>query len=182
MMAKKNRYGFGIVGCGMVSHFHAKAIEAMTGGYLSCVFSTNMANAEKVAKAFNCKAYNDYKAFLKHPDLDIVTVATPSGVHLEPVTQAAEAGKHIICEKPMEITLERVDRMIRVCKKNKVMLAGIFPRRFNPASQVFKKAVEKGRLGKNLYFTYPYNKPVEMKRKLRASRKWMDIPSSLART
>ena len=148
MMAKKNRYGFGIVGCGMVSHFHARAIQAMKGGYLTCVFSRNAANAETVAKAFNCKAYTDYNEFLKHPDLDIVTVATPSGAHLEPAARAAKAGKHIICEKPLEVTLERVDQMIRVCHENNVMLAGIFPRRFNEASQVFKKAVQAGRLGK----------------------------------
>ena len=147
-MEKKNRYGFGIVGCGMVSHFHAQAIEALKGGYLTCVFSRNMANAEKVAKEFNCKAYNDYNEFLRHPDLDIVTIATPSGAHLEPAAQAAKSRKHIICEKPLEITLERVDRMIRVCKDNRVLLAGIFPRRFNEASQIFKKAVETGRLGK----------------------------------
>ena len=92
--------------------------------------------------------YQDYETFLAHPGLDIVTIATPSGAHLEPCVQAAKAGKHIICEKPLEVTLERVDRMIRACDANKVMLAGIFPRRFSDATAVFKKAVDSGRLGK----------------------------------
>jgi UDP-N-acetyl-2-amino-2-deoxyglucuronate dehydrogenase len=147
-MAKKGGFGFGIVGCGMVSDFHALAIEAMKGGHLECVFSRNRLNAERIAEKFDCTAYTDYPSFLAHPKLDIVTVATPSGAHLEPVEKAAKAGKHIICEKPLEITLERVDKMIRVCRRNKVMLAGIFPRRFNEATTVFKKAVESGRLGK----------------------------------
>jgi UDP-N-acetyl-2-amino-2-deoxyglucuronate dehydrogenase len=147
-MAKKGGFGFGIIGCGMVADFHALAIEAMKGGHLECVFSRNRVNAERIAKKFDCKVYTDYPSFLAHPKLDIVTVATPSGAHLEPVEKAAKAGKHIICEKPLEITLERVDKMIRVCRRNKVMLAGIFPRRFNAATAAFKKAVESGRLGK----------------------------------
>jgi len=147
-MAKKGGYGFGIVGCGMIADFHARAIEAMKGGHLACVFSRSKANADRVAKAYNCASYQDYQAFLSHPGLDIVSIATPSGAHLEPCVQAAGAGKHIICEKPIEVTLERVDRMIRACNANKVMLAGIFPRRFNDATTVFKKTVDSGRLGK----------------------------------
>ena len=85
---------------------------------------------------------------MAHPGLDIVAIATPSGAHLEPCVQAAKAGKHIICEKPLEVTLERVDRMIRACDENRVMLAGIFPRRFNEATAAFRKAVDTGRLGK----------------------------------
>ena len=147
-MAKKGGYGIGIVGCGMIADFHARAIEAMKGGHLACVFSRSKANADRVAGAYNCASYQDYKAFLAHPGLDIVAIATPSGAHLEPCVQAAEAGKHVICEKPLEVTLERVDRMIQACKDNSVMLAGIFPRRFSEATAVFKKAVDAGRLGK----------------------------------
>ncbi len=147
-MSKKGGYGFGIVGCGMIADFHARAIAAMQGGHLTGVFSRNKANADRVAETYNCASYQDYKAFLAHPGLDIVAIATPSGAHLEPCVQAAEAGKHIICEKPLEVTLERVDGMIRACDANKVMLAGIFPRRFSDATAVFKKAVDAGRLGK----------------------------------
>jgi UDP-N-acetyl-2-amino-2-deoxyglucuronate dehydrogenase len=147
-MAKKGGFGFGIVGCGMIANFHAQAIETMKGGHLACVFSRSKANADRVARTYNCASYQDYNAFLAHPGLDIVAIATPSGAHLEPCVQAARAGKHIICEKPLEVTLERVDRMIRECEANKVMLAGIFPRRFNEATAVFKKAVDSGRLGR----------------------------------
>lgn len=147
-MTKKSGYGFGIVGCGMVSDFHAKAILAMKGGHLSCVYSRKRKNAERLAKTSGAAAYTDYTQFLNHPGLDIVTIATPSGAHLEPAQKAAEAGKHIVCEKPLEITLERIDKMIATCEKNRVILAGILQRRYFDSVKIFKKAVDSGRLGK----------------------------------
>ena len=147
-MAKKTTYGFGIVGCGMISRFHAQAIAAMKGARLECVFSRNKKRAEALAKQTGTTAYTDYKKFLAHPGLDIVTICTPSGTHLEPTAAAANAKKHVICEKPLEVTLERIDKMIAACKKNKVTLSGIFPRRFNDATIEFKKATDKKRLGK----------------------------------
>ena len=147
-MAKKGGFGFGIVGCGMVADFHARAIATMRGGHLECVFSRNRENAQRVAGTYGCAAYTDYKQFLAHRGLDIVAIATPSGAHLDPAVKAARAGKHVICEKPLEVTLERVDKMIAACRENNVMLAGIFQRRFNEATRVFKSAVDSGRLGR----------------------------------
>ena len=146
-MAIKGGFGFGIVGCGMVADFHARAIGAMRGGHLCAVFSRQPANAARLAEKYGCSAYSDYAAFLAHPGLDIVAIATPSGAHLEPAVAAARAGKHVVCEKPLEVTLERVDRMIQACKDHNVMLAAIFQRRFLGAVQRFKQAVEAGRLG-----------------------------------
>jgi predicted dehydrogenase len=148
LMAKRSGYGIGIVGCGMVADFHAQAIRAMRGGHLAGVCSRQPANARRLAERYGCTAYTDYRALLTDPRLDIVAIATPSGAHLEPVEQAARAGKHIVCEKPLEVTLERIDRMIRVCRDNKVMLAAIFQRRFLAATRQFKQAVDAGRLGK----------------------------------
>jgi len=147
-MAKKNGFGFGIVGCGMVADFHARAITAMRGGRLVSVFSRQAANAKMLANRYGCAAFTDYPAFLADSNLDIVVIATPSGAHLEPVERAARAGKHVVCEKPLEVTLERVDRLIRSCRDNGVMLAGIYQRRFLDATRQFKKAVEDGRLGR----------------------------------
>ena len=147
-MAKRSGFGIGIVGCGMVADFHAQAIRDMRGGHLAGVFSRRHDNARRLADRFGCKVYTDYKAFLADPTLNIVAIATPNGAHLEPAEQAARAGKHIVCEKPIEVTLERVDRMIRICRENRVMLAGIFQRRFLEATQQFKKAVNAGRLGR----------------------------------
>ncbi len=77
-----------------------------------------------------------------------MAICTPSGAHLEPALAAATAGKHVICEKPLEVTTARVDRMVDACRAAGVMLAGIFPRRFNPSTALLKQAVADGRFGR----------------------------------
>ncbi len=138
---------FGIIGAGMIAKFHAKAIEAMEGGELHSVFGRRPEAVEELAKELGCKGYSDLDAFLGDPELDIVTIATPSGAHLEPAVAAAKAGKHVICEKPLEVTPERIDQMIAACEEAGVTLSGIFNRRFHPAMEAFKKAVDDGRFG-----------------------------------
>ncbi len=140
-------YRFGIVGAGMIAEFHAKAIEAMEGAEVAAIYSRRLQPADAFAAQHDCVSYTDYEAFLRHEGLDIVTICTPSGAHLEPVEAAAKAGKHIICEKPLEVTTERVDRMIDVCDRHGVMLAGIFPRRFNEATHLLKCEIDAGRFG-----------------------------------
>jgi len=146
---KKNRnYGFGIVGCGMISEFQGKAIQAMQGGHLECVYSRSEKNARRRGKQFGVPWYTDYKKFLLHSGLDIVTVCTPSGAHVDPCVKAAEAKKHVICEKPLEVTLARCDAIINACRKNRVMLGGVFPSRFSGATCRIKEEIDKGRLGR----------------------------------
>lgn len=139
---------FGIIGSGMIAKFHAKAIEAMDGGELHSIFGRSPEKNQALADEFGCKNYSNLDKFLADPDLEIVTIATPSGAHLEPAVAAAKAGKHIICEKPLEVTPARIDQMIAACDEADVTLAGIFNRRFHPAMDVFKKAVDDGRFGK----------------------------------
>ena len=130
---------FGIIGAGMIANFHAKAIEAMDDGKLHSVFGRNPEKADALGAELGCKAYSDLDEFLNDPELDIVTIATPSGAHLEPAVAAAKAGKHIICEKPLEVTPERIDQMIAACDEAGVTLSGIFNRRFHPAMEAFKR-------------------------------------------
>jgi UDP-N-acetyl-2-amino-2-deoxyglucuronate dehydrogenase len=140
-------YGFGIVGCGMISGFHAKAIADVKGAKLVACFDTREDAAVKFAAANNCQPYTNLKAMLDHPKLDIVTIATPSGAHMEPAVAAARAGKHVIVEKPLEITLKRCDSIIDACKKARVQLGAIFPSRFHDSSQKLKRAIDAGRFG-----------------------------------
>ncbi|HKK75885.1 MAG TPA: Gfo/Idh/MocA family oxidoreductase [Saprospiraceae bacterium] len=139
---------FGIIGGGMIANFHAQAIQAMDGGQLGAIYARNPDKAAALGKKFNCKGYHQLNDLLDDPDIDIVTIATPSGAHLEPALASAQKGKHIICEKPLEVTPERIQQMIQACAENKVVLAGIFNRRFNPAVQRLKQAVEQGRFGR----------------------------------
>jgi len=138
---------FGIIGCGMIASFHARAIKDAGGTLVAC-FDRIPQAAERIAKEFGGKPYLNLNEFLADPDLEIVTVGTPSGAHCEFAVAAAEAGKHVIVEKPLEITLERCDRIINACDKAGVVLSTIFPSRFHDSSSKIKKAIDTGRFGK----------------------------------
>jgi UDP-N-acetyl-2-amino-2-deoxyglucuronate dehydrogenase len=140
--------GFGIVGCGMISNFHARAIAEVRGTQLQACFDTRSESAEKFAAANGCKAYTDLGKMLADSKVDIVTIATPSGAHMEPAVAAARAGKHVIIEKPLEITLKKCDRIIEACEKAGVQCGAIFPSRFHDSSIKIKKAIDGGRFGR----------------------------------
>ena len=121
---------FGIVGLGMIARFHAKAIAATSGAELTAVFSRDKKKARDFSKEFGAAPYTDLDKFLDHANLDAISICTPSGNHLEPCIAAAKAGKHVVCEKPLEINTTRIDKMISACRSSNVLLSGIFPRRF----------------------------------------------------
>lgn len=140
--------GFGIVGGGLIGKVHAEAISAIPGATVVAVWGRNEARAHELATKYGAAAYTDYAKFLAHPGLAIVNVCSPSGVHLDHGQAAAEAGKHVLVEKPLEITLERADALIAACENAGVKLGVIFQSRFLPAVQKIKAAVEAGKLGK----------------------------------
>lgn len=142
--------GFAIVGCGMIARFHARALAEVPEARLVAVVSRSAANAQKMIQEMDlrCDAATDLAQVLSRRDVDVVIVTTPSGAHMEPAVAAAQAGKHVVVEKPLEITLERCDRIIDACAKHKVKLCTIFPSRFSPANETLKAAVEKGRFGR----------------------------------
>ncbi|MEM8686421.1 MAG: Gfo/Idh/MocA family oxidoreductase [Pseudomonadota bacterium] len=138
---------FGIVGLGMIARFHALSLKAMRDADLVACYSRDQCKADAFASEHGGQGYGAMADFLAHPGLDVVIICTPSGAHLEPTLAAAEAGKHVVCEKPLEVTTARIDQMISACDGAGVLLAGIFPRRFNPATALLKAAVEDARFG-----------------------------------
>lgn len=140
--------GFGIVGGGMIGAVQAAAIEQITGAKLVAVCGRDKARTAEFAAKFGCTDYTDYERFLHHPGLQIVNICTPSGTHAELGIRAAEAGKHVLTEKPIETTLEKADALIAACDRAGVKLGVIFQSRFLPAVQRIKQAVDEGRLGK----------------------------------
>jgi UDP-N-acetyl-2-amino-2-deoxyglucuronate dehydrogenase len=140
-------YGFGIIGCGMIANFHARAIRDIDGAHLVACYNPTPIKAEKLAAEYGCTAYTELDKMLAHPGLDIVTIGSPSGSHMEPCLAAAAAGKHVIVEKPLDVTLERCDKMIAACDQAGVKLATIFPSRYHASSKLMKQAVEAGRFG-----------------------------------
>ncbi|OGV70287.1 MAG: oxidoreductase [Lentisphaerae bacterium RIFOXYA12_FULL_48_11] len=137
----KKKYRFGIIGCGMISDFHAAAIRDIPGAELVAVVDRNQEKAMHLGDANRCKWYTDIKKFCEH-DMDIVTVCTPSGLHKEPAIAAIRAGKHVIVEKPLDVTLERCDSIIEAATKAGVTLATIFPSRWSECNQLMKQAIK----------------------------------------
>lgn len=138
---------FGIVGAGMIADFHAKAIQNIPNATLIGICGSNQAKVRALAQKYNCIAFSDYQDMLGSDDIEIVTIATPSGAHMDPAIASAQRGKHVICEKPLEISLERIDRMIEAHAKAGTSLGGIFNYRFDDAIQPLKNAVQSGRFG-----------------------------------
>lgn len=132
----------------MISGFHAKAIQAMSGGELEGVAGRSAQTAEAFALEHGTRAFASVEDMLAQDTIDIVTIGTPSGAHFEPAMAAIEAGKHVVVEKPLEITVERIDQMTAAAKARGVRLSAILNRRFHPAMERFKRAVDDGRFGR----------------------------------
>jgi len=148
-MAEK--LGFAIVGCGMIARFHARALAEIPDAKIAALVSRSAGNGEKLLHETNtpaCPVFADLGAALKAPGVDVVVITTPSGAHMEATVQAAAAGKHVVVEKPLDITAERCDRIIEACDKSKVKLCTIFPSRFADSSTTLKAAVDSGRFGR----------------------------------
>jgi UDP-N-acetyl-2-amino-2-deoxyglucuronate dehydrogenase len=139
--------GIGIVGCGMISEVQAEALRSVPGARVVAFHDTVAAAAEKRAAQFGGRAFARLTDLLASDDVDAVSICTPSGLHLEPAVLAANAKKHVMVEKPIEVTVERADTIIDACRKNGVKLGAIFPRRFFGASRALKSAIDGGRFG-----------------------------------
>ena len=145
-----NKIGFAIIGCGMIARFHARALAEVPGTRLVALVSRREDSARAMAAelGLDCVVATDLNAVLARPDVQAVIITTPSGAHLEPAIAAAKAGKHVVVEKPLEITTERCDQIINACNRHGVKLCTIFPSRFGDANQTLKSAVEAGRFGR----------------------------------
>lgn len=141
--------GIGIVGIGMIAGFHAKAIRELKGARLAGIVGRNEGRTQAFAASVQAPFWTtDLKALLARPEVDVICVTTPSGAHLEPALEAIRAGKHVVVEKPIEITVERASALIDAAQKAGVLLCPIFQARFGDGARSVKAAIEAGRLGK----------------------------------
>ncbi len=141
-------FRFGIIGAGIIGRTHAKAITSLPDAQLVAVADIVSASAEGLADAYHLRAYTDIQQMLEQEELDVVDICTPSGLHGENASLAMRAGCHVIVEKPMEITLARVDEMLRVQQEMKCKLAVISQHRFDEASQRLRALIEEQALGR----------------------------------
>lgn len=142
---------FGIIGCGIIAFTHASALKQLEGEgckrYACCDIIPEKADQYALDHGFE-KVYYDYHDLLADPNVDIVCVCVPSGLHGEITMAASNAGKAIVCEKPMEITPAKVDEVISVVQKNQTKMQCIFQRRLMPVAIALRELVKNGALGR----------------------------------
>src|SRR5687768_10950965 len=141
-------FGFAIIGPGIIGKVHARAIAATPGARLVAVYGHNRPRCEDFAAQHATRAAASLDQLLAMPEVDVVVVTTPSGAHADLVVAAAKAGKHILCEKPLDITLEQIDRMIAACAEARVVLYPAFQNRFAEPPRLIREAIAGGRLGR----------------------------------
>lgn len=140
---------FGLIGAGVASQTHARELHHVSGASLQAVFARDDKKAAAFAAAFSVpKAYSEISEFLADPAIDVVIVTTPNGLHLDYAVAAAKAGKHVVVEKPLEITEERSRRIIAACRDAGTRLFVIYQRRYSKAARQAKLDISTGKLGK----------------------------------
>jgi len=140
---------FALVGCGRISGNHIRAIaDHADACELVAVCDTDEARANDAARAARAEPYANYATMLQRDDIDVIAICTPSGLHPEHGIAAADAGKHVLTEKPMGISLKGCDDLIRACDRNRKQLFVVKQNRLNTTMQLLKRAIDKGRFGR----------------------------------
>lgn len=144
-----DKIGYGIIGCGVIAPWHARSVKVNPDAELIAVCDIIPEKAEKLKEEFGAQyAYTDYHDLLARDDIQIVSICTPSGMHADMGMDAARAGKHVMTEKPIDISLEKIDALIQTCREQNVKLACIFQRRTSKLWQLVKRTIDEGKLGK----------------------------------
>lgn len=141
---------FAIIGCGRIAKRHAELLgtNQIAGARLAAVCDIDPARAKAFSDRFGVPGFTSINEMLATPGIDVVTVLTPSGMHAEHAIMAANAGKHVVVEKPMALRLEDADAMIAAAERNKVRLLVVKQNRFNVPVAKAREALDAGRFGK----------------------------------
>lgn len=141
-MENNKKMRFGIIGCGRIAPKHAESIIALEEAELVAICDIVPELAQDFANKYGAVPYGNYQELLDRKDIDIVTIATPSDLHAQIGCAAARAGKHVIVEKPMAMSLTGADQLISSCQEAGVKLAVIYQNRFNQSIKRLRKALE----------------------------------------
>ena len=142
--------GFAVIGVGLVGPTHARFVNQAQGATLKVVCDLREDRGKPLADQYGATWLSDYHDVMKRDDIQVVTICLPTALHLDVARAAAEAGKHVLVEKPIELNLERATALIEVCRQHKVKLGTVFNRRFVFGTRRARDAVHDGELGKLL--------------------------------
>ena len=137
-----------IVGCGKVGHLHAKALSRLSESVFVAVCDTNLQRAQQFAAEYKVKAYQDVEDMIASSGVESLTVCTPHPLHAEPAILAANAGVHVLIEKPLASSLQDCDAILNAAKRSGVKIGTTCQRRFYTPCQRIKRATEAGKLGR----------------------------------
>lgn len=144
------KFKAGIVGCGNIFPMHAVSVGKLENAELMAVCDVKEDRAKAKAKEFNCKYYLDYKEMIDKEELDVVHICTPHYMHAPISIYASNAGKQVLTEKPMSISLQDAEAMIKAADDSKTTLGVIFQNRYNNGSMLLKETLQSGALGRIL--------------------------------
>ncbi len=147
-MSSEKTFRVALVGCGRISKNHFEAIDQVEGLELAAVCDADPERAAQAGAQWNVPHYTSYEKMLKESKADVITIATPSGLHPDQGVEAARAGKHVVMEKPMAISLTGADALVHACDKAGVQLFVVKQNRLNPPVQLLKRAIDKNRFGR----------------------------------
>ena len=147
-MSPAKSFRIALVGCGRISKNHFEAIDKIDGLELVAVSDTDPERAKAAGTQWNVPYFTSYERMLAESKADVVAIATPSGLHPEQGVAAAKAGRHVVMEKPMAISLTGADALVQACDKAGVQLFVVKQNRLNPPIQLLKRAVDRNRFGR----------------------------------
>ena len=147
MVLKLRKVGLGVIGLGVFGQNHVKVYAEHPYGELIAVCDIKEDLMKATAEKYGVEGYLDYREMLRNPRIDAVSVVTPDFLHRDIVVEAAEAGKHILCEKPLATNVEHAEEMVKAAEKAGVTLMVDFHNRWNPPFAKTKETVEEGELG-----------------------------------
>ncbi len=140
---------FGIIGAGIIGAHHALAVAGLgAGAQLVAVADPAADRAQALAAYHGCGWHTSVDDLLARGDVDAVCICTPSGLHADLAERALGAGKHVVVEKPIDVTLAAADRLIEAQRGTDLKVAVVSQHRFDPAAQVVHAAVHRGDLGR----------------------------------
>jgi UDP-N-acetyl-2-amino-2-deoxyglucuronate dehydrogenase len=146
-------YNVGLIGGGNISDTHARAALEVPGVSISAVYGQNRSRVEDLARRYGGTPYSDLDSFLDAPGLDVVLIGSPSGLHAEQAGAAAKRGIHVLSEKPLDITVARIDGLLEECERAGVHLGVFFQDRMSGDIRWLKRLIEAGGLGTPLLAT-----------------------------
>jgi len=168
--------GIGIIGTGSIVNTYVKCINELETAQLVALYTKSADRVAKAEKQFGAPIFDDIDKLLALPEIQLICVCNESGNHGSAIKKSSEAGKHVLSEKPLEVTTEKIDEVIESCKKNNVILGCVLQNRCSEDYQTVEKNVREGKLGKllmgNAHINWYRNKEYYSKNPWRGTKKY----------